>query len=414
MSLEEARQAIVNKDLALAEATYTHILTQKTDDSKLAQQQELAAMELGKLYRDNQKTEQLVALIAQARANLGALAKSKMAKILKLLIEMLNDLPNALDLQIQATKESIEWALEQKLSFLRQTLQLKLAALLFTKTHYSESVAILSALLSEYKKLDDKSSLVEVQLLEAKNYHALRNLAKARASLTSARTSANSIFCPTLTQAELDCMSGILNAEDKDYKTAFSYFYEAFEGFHAQNDGRAVAVLKYMLLSKIMLNLIDEVNALLGNKNVVKYTNREIEAMKAVATAYSNRSLKEFETALSVYGAELKSDQIIRSHFSDLYDTLLEQNLVKVIEPFSTVEIDHIAKVIGLDIKQVEGKLSQMILDKVFYGVLDQGNGWLVIYDKPRTDATYAASLDIMKSLSSAVDLLYEKAATLN
>lgn len=418
--LEKARVAGSQKNYEEAEIHYYTIINaeHKAEDqnkrAKFLQDQETAIIELGVLYKQQNSGKKLSQLLSDSRSILGAFAKSKTAKIVKTLVEDFESIPGALELQIGAIRESIDWAIESKLSFLRQQLQLKLSSKLYETGAYQEGLRIITDLLKEYKKLDDKSSLVEVQLVESQIYHALRNIPRSRAALTSARTSANSIYCPTLLQAELDCQSGILNAEDRDYKTAFSYFYESFEGYNSQADPRAVTVLKYVLLTKIMLNLIDDVNLILNNKNVSKYQSRVIDAMKAIAVAYSHRSLKEFESALMTYSVELKSDPIIKNHFNSLYDNLLEQNLLKIIESYSVVELSHISKIIGLNIQQVEGKLSQMILDKVFYGVLDQGNGWLIIYDEPRTDSSYEASLDLFKSLSNVVDVLYEKAAALN
>lgn len=70
------------------------------------------------------------------------------------------------------------------------------------------SISSGTQLLQELKKMDDKALLVEVQLLESKTYHALSNLPKARAALTSARTTANAIYCPPKLQAALDMQSG--------------------------------------------------------------------------------------------------------------------------------------------------------------------------------------------------------------
>lgn len=414
--LEEARNAAVAQNIEVAESKYKRIILSKEDESttKKLQEQEASILELGKIYQKSAEAVKLNDLITESRVILGNFAKSKTAKIVKTLIDFFDTIPDSLDIQIKSTNESIAWAVENKLSFLRQALQLKLADLYYGKELFHDALKIITDLLREYKKLDDKSSLVEVQLLESKIYHALRNIPKSRAALTSARTSANSIYCPTLLQAELDCQSGILNAEDKDYNTSYSYFYESFEGFNSQEDKRAIVVLKYMLLTKIMLNLVDDVNNILNHKNVAKFQSKDIDAMKSIATAYSNRSLKDFENSLLTYSSELKSDPIIKNHFNALYDNLLEQNLLKIIESYSCVELSHISKTIGLNLQQVEGKLSQMILDKVFYGVLDQGNGWLIIYDEPRKDAAYDASLDLVKNLSSVVDLLYEKASSLN
>src|SRR5271170_131155 len=174
--------------------------------------------------------------------------------LVRQLFDLFITIPNTTDTQIAVTKSCIEWATQERRGFLRQNLETRLVTLYMAKQSYYEALTLINSLLRELKRLDDKLVLVEVQLLESRVYHALGNVAKGRAALTSARTSAASVYTPPLLQAGLDMQSGKLHAEDKDFNTAFSYFIEAFDGYHTQADPeKATAALQYMLLCKIML-----------------------------------------------------------------------------------------------------------------------------------------------------------------
>jgi len=39
-----------------------------------------------------------------------------------------------------------------------------------------------------------------------------------------------------------------------------------------------------------------------------------------------------------------------------LYDTLLEQNLLRIVEPYSTIELDYVAECVGQERRGVEVK----------------------------------------------------------
>ncbi|KAI9891983.1 MAG: 26S proteasome regulatory subunit rpn6 [Vezdaea aestivalis] len=412
--LEEAKK-LSKSDPTKAIAIYKDLLSKGPGSSDAAlRDYEVALMGLGEIYRDQKKPEELAELVRTSRSMLSSFAKAKTAKLVRGLLDLFSTIPNTTDLQISVTKSCIEWAVSERRSFLRQNLETRLVSLYMEKPDNYKAIELINRLLKELKRLDDKLVLVEVQLLESRVLHSLGNQSKARSALTSARTSAASVYTPPLLQAGLDMQSGILHAEDKDFNTAFSYFIEAMEGYNSQDEpAKATSALQYMLLCKIMLNLVDDVNSLLTSKTALKYAGAGLEAMKAVARAHSDRSLEEYEKALHSYRYELGSDVFIRSHLRRLYDSMLEQNLVKVIEPFSRVEIAHIAKMVGLDVPQVEKKLSQMILDKKIVGVLDQGAGCLIIFDEVERDQAYDAALETIAKLSTVVDVLYTNQASM-
>ncbi|XP_055323918.1 26S proteasome non-ATPase regulatory subunit 11 [Sitodiplosis mosellana] len=385
------------------------------NDEELIRIKEQGILQLGELYKQEGKAKELADLIKVTRPFLSLISKAKAAKLVRSLVDFFLDLEASTGIEVQLCKECIEWAKQEKRTFLRQSLEARLIALYFDTGLYTEALQLGSALLKELKKLDDKMLLVEVQLLESKTYHALSNLPKARAALTSARTTANGIYCAPKMQAALDLQSGILHAADeRDFKTAYSYFYEAFEGYDSVEATRALTALKYMLLCKIMLGLADDVNQIVSGKLAITYSGRDIDAMKAVAQASHKRSLADFQVALKEYTKELEEDVIVKAHLGTLYDTMLEQNLCRIIEPFSRVQVSHIANSIKLPVLQVEKKLSQMILDKKFSGILDQGEGVLIVFEETAVDKTYERALETITNMGKVVDTLYQKAKKLS
>ncbi|KAF5347989.1 hypothetical protein D9756_010151 [Leucocoprinus leucothites] len=395
-----------------AEKAYKQILAQDPTaaDAQALRDKETALVKLGELYRDQKNAQALAEVITLSRSFMSSTAKAKTAKLIRTLLDFFSAIPKSQAIQMNTLTDNIAWAKKEKRVFLKHSLETRLVGLQLDSQQYQPALTLIDNLLTELKRLDDKMILTEVHLLESRVYRGIGNLPKAKAALTSSRTAANSIYCPPALQASLDLQSGILHAEDKDYTTGYSYFFEAFENLSSQGDDGALDALKYMLLCKVMLNLPEDVTSLLTNKLAVKYAHlRDVESMRAIARAHQERNLADFEKALFDYKLELSSDPTIRSHLAALYDTLLEQNLLRIIEPYSVVEISHVASLVGQGQQAVEAKLSQMILDKVFHGVLDQGRGCLLVFDEPEADNTYGAAINTLEQVGKVVQSLYAK-----
>lgn len=261
-------------DPAKAIAMLREVLYHPASAAEVLRVKEQAITALSDLLSQEKKAEELRGLLTDLRPYFNLIPKAKTAKIVRGIIDAVAKIPGTSDLQISLCREMVEWTRAEKRMFLRQRVEARLAALLMENKEYSEALSLLTNLVREVRRLDDKLLLVDIDLLECKLYFSLRNLAKAKAALTAARTAANAIYVPPAQQGTIDLQSGILHAEEKDYKTGFSYFFEAFEAFNALDDPRAVFSLKYMLLCKIMLNQADDVGSLISSKAGLKYTGK--------------------------------------------------------------------------------------------------------------------------------------------
>jgi 26S proteasome regulatory subunit N6 len=406
MAFEELENAATKSD-----AEYQKLLANERVDDVAVKIKEQCIYRLAKIYTEKKQFNDVVNILKTSNDFFGTIPKAKTAKIVRNILNIVATIPDSLTIQVQLCKDVIEWCKIEKRTFLRQRIEARLAALLLQQKEASAALSLINSLLGELKKLDDKQMLTEVHLTESRIYHSLQNIPKSKASLTASRTAANAIYVAPLLQAEIDEMSGTLHCEEGDHTTAFSYFLESFEAYDQSNDPRALIILKYMVLAKVLQGSASEVPSVLSSKLGMKHAGTEdMIAMSAIATAAKARSLEDFQTAVDKYAAWLRNDDLISHQLDDLYQQMMESNLLKIIHPYSVVEISHVAMLIKLPEKVVEKKLSQMILDHKFAGILDQGMGHLIVHDSIGEDKRFTKGVEIITNMGGVVETLLTRA----
>jgi len=392
---------------------YRELIFNNKEDEESLKVREQAIIALGNLYANLKRGADLNQLAKDVRQYFAHYPKAKTAKIVRMLIDMVARTEDSA-IQVSLCQETIAWCLEEKRTFLRHRVETRLAALYLTLEKYELALNVLVQLLKEAKKMDDKLLLVEIHLIECKTHFKLKNIPKSKAALTAAKTNANAIHCPPLQQAEIDQWSGILALREKDFKTAYSYFYEAFEAFHQGEDKRAISAFKCIILTKIMDSDAHGVTQAISSKNGMIYAaENEVVGLLEIAKALKARSLKIFEEAVAKHKTLLESDDVVKYHVTDINEALVEQNIMRVLEPYSVVEVSYVAEAIELPRERTIQKLSEMILDGKLDGTLDESGGVISLLPSVKIQPTYDNIIEVIKNSSQVMDCLSEAASRL-
>ena len=293
--------------------------------------------------------------------------------------------PNLFKREEDICKEIIKYCEETNNISMKNRIQTRLAELYLIHNYHNQALETVQKALVDLKRYEDNLGLIVIQLIESKIHYATKGISKAKAALTSVKTLCTKVYIEPKLQAKIDMHAGILSAHERDFSLSYSYFYEAFDVYnipHIKNTKKALKAMQYMILSKIMGGTIDDVNGIIYGKQGRNYYGPEIEALKSVEEAVRGKSVGLLKSNIQKFSHVLLVDPIIVHHLIYLENDLLEKNLIKIIQPYSNVEIEFVTNSIGLPYFEILSKLSQMILDKKINGILDQGRGSLIVYEE--------------------------------
>jgi 26S proteasome regulatory subunit N6 len=354
-------------------------------------------------------------ILDQLRPYFATIPKARTAKLVRLTIQALRKVPQTQDLQLKLCREWIDWAVAEDRSVIRQRLQIELSEILFEQKKCTEAIEVLSKLTYELRKIDHKSQLIEVHLIESRVFRELGDLNRAKASLTVARTNAAAVYISPTLQGDLDLESGILFTAEKEFRNASSYFSEAYDAFVSANERRAIDALKYGILVKILDGRPSDTAALIAAAAPVlaKFTgpegNAEVNALLDIARAAEAQSLDRLNTVLEQRKVEISTDPVVVANIATLLETLEEQHLLRIVKPFSSVEIRRLAEIISLPVAKVEDRIVQMILDQKLKATINQSTGVLNIFDEEVNNEMFVESIAYFQELDGVVDALYSR-----
>ena len=370
---------------------------------------------LSQKYRENNDLKSYFNLISQIKE----IKNTNNTFLVKLIDKLIAKLKKRKDLLIDLvniSEEITKFCDETNNISMKSKIQTRLAEIYYIHENYSKALDICSKVIYDLKRYEDNLGLIQLLLLESKIYYATNGISKAKASLTSVKTLITKVYVEPKLQANIDMHAGILAAYEKDFNLAYSYFFEAFDVFNIPNKkkrNKGLRAFEYMILCKIVGGHLDEVNNVVLSKQGKNYYGPEVEALRSIEAAVKEKSIKLLEDNIEK-NKQYFQDRVIKFHINNLHNDLLEKNLIKIIKPYSVVEIDFVAKSIGLNYQDVLNKLRQMILDKKINGILDQGKGSLIIYDVDMSNPYLDKSIETFKNLEKVVEALDKKVRSTN
>ncbi|CCJ28413.1 unnamed protein product [Pneumocystis jirovecii] len=254
---------------------------------------------------------------------------------------------------------------------------LKLAKLWLDKKEYIRLNKILSKLYDICENYNGSvDQLKEVCLLElysleiqmyseTKNNKRLKDLYHKTLKIKSAN------IYPYIMGVIREC-GGKMHMDEKRWGEALTDFLESFKNYDEVDSPHKIRVLKYSILA----NMLNGSNINLFNSQEMKpyKSDPQFLAMVDLMNACQKGDIQKIELILKKHHDEIMEDAFIQVYIDDILQNIRSQILVRLILPYTQINISFIEKELNVTSTEVEALLINLILDERIQGKIDQVN----------------------------------------
>jgi len=287
----------------------------------------------------------------------------------------------------ETTLEALRDAKNERLWFKTMT---KLGKLYYDREEFNKLARILKQLRQSCQTdegeddLKKGTQLLEVYALEIQMYTAQKNNKKLKALYDQSLHIKSAIPHPLILGVIREC-GGKMHLREGEFEKAHTDFFEAFKNYDESGSPRRTTCLKYLVLANMLMK--SGINPF-DSQEAKPYKNDvEILAMTNLVNAYQNNDINDFEKILKQNRQTIMEDTFIREHIEDLLRNIRTQVLIKLIKPYTRINIKFISGELNIDPNDVESLLVSCILDNTISGRIDQVTGVLEL-DKGRETGT--------------------------
>ncbi|CAG8511503.1 6771_t:CDS:10 [Acaulospora morrowiae] len=284
---------------------------------------------------------------------------------------------------------------------------LKLAKLWLDRKEYTRLNKILRQLHASCQKddgTDDQrkgTHLLEIFALEIQMYTETKNNKKLKALYQQCLHVKSAIPHPRIMGVIREC-GGKMHMGEKEWDKAQTDFFESFKNYDEAGSPQRIQVLKYLVLANMLTE--SQINPFDSQETKPYKNDPQIVAMTNLVSAYQRKEIREFEKILRDNRATIMDDPFIRTYIDDVLKNIRTQVLLRLIKPYTRIEIPFVSKQLNIPAQDVEDLLVGLVLDQKIKGRIDQVNQRLELYRQSSDTERYNA----IDKWSNNVSTLYK------